>query len=64
MNFSFSLDNYYLMGAIALALLLVAVGAFMYMSSSDNSTADDESVHSVEDRGDEPPAAEDHQHKE
>ncbi len=63
MNFSFSLDNYYLMGAIALALLLVAVGAFMYMSSSDDSTADDESV-TAEDRGDEPPAAEDHQHKE
>jgi hypothetical protein len=31
MDFTFSMDNYYLLGAIALALLLVVVGAFMYL---------------------------------
>jgi hypothetical protein len=30
MNFNFSMDNYYLIGAIALAFLLISVGAFMY----------------------------------
>ncbi len=31
MNFTFSMDNYYLIGAIALAVLLIAVGAIMYL---------------------------------
>ncbi len=31
MDFTFSMDNYYLIGAIALAVLLIAVGAIMYL---------------------------------
>lgn len=36
MNFPFSCDNYYLMGAIALALLLVLIGAYIYISGRES----------------------------
>ncbi len=47
MNFSFSFDNYYLMGAIAVAVLLVVVGAFMYIRNRGAPAEDETNASTV-----------------
>jgi hypothetical protein len=61
MNFTFSMDNYYLIGAIALALILITVGAFMYIrnrSAPAEETAPSAEQVYQEVAGEEPPQPE------
>ncbi len=64
MNFPFSCDNYYLMGAIALALLLVIVGAYIYISGRESPAIVQDAVYEEEGPTDTPPAEHDHEHAE
>jgi hypothetical protein len=69
MDFTFSMDNYYLLGAIALALLLIVVGAFMYLRNRNAAPANDagdvyEEVTHDEPPGPEPSGEDEHAHAE
>jgi uncharacterized membrane protein len=70
MDFTFSMDNYYLLGAIALAVILIVVGAVMYLRNRDSAPAESDAgavyqeVMQDEPPGPEPHGEDDHAHTE